>query len=32
MYRSTPQAISGEDDVPGTQGLEEWFLRLAGQA
>ena len=31
MYQSTPQPISGEDDVPGTEGLEEWLLRLAGQ-
>jgi hypothetical protein len=32
MYQSTPQPISGEDDVPDTQGIKKWILCLAGQA
>ena len=32
LYRSTSQTVCGEDDVPGTQGIKEWLLRLAGQA
>ena len=25
----TSQSVSGEDDVPGAQGLKKWLLRLA---